>query len=59
MPRVQWRFENVSVRMALRRAESYESLGMILTVRHTLSWPYMKKPLIVKEKFYTALSSRR
>jgi hypothetical protein len=59
MPRVQRRLENVSEKMALRRAESYESLGMILTVRHTLSWPNMKKPLIIKEKSYTALSSGR
>jgi hypothetical protein len=59
MTRVQWRFENVSVKMALQRAESYEISGMILTVRRKLSWPNMNKSLIVKEKLYTALSSGR
>ena len=59
MIRVQWRLENVSVKMALQRAESYETLGMILTVSLTLSWSNMKKPLIVKEKLYSALTPGR
>jgi hypothetical protein len=59
MTKVQWRLENVSVKTALQRAESYEGLGMIITVRRTLSWPNTKKPLIVKETLYTALSSGR
>jgi hypothetical protein len=41
--------------MALQIAESYERLGTIVTVRRTLSWPNMKKSLILKEKLYTAL----
>jgi hypothetical protein len=53
--RVQWSFASVSVKMALQRAEWYERLGTNLTARRTLSWPNMKKPLIVKEKLYTAL----
>jgi len=57
MTRVQWRLENISIKMALQRAESYERLGMILTVRRTQSWPNTKTPLIAKEKLYTALSS--
>jgi hypothetical protein len=38
MTRIQWRFENVSVKMALQTAEPYERLGKILVVRRTLSW---------------------
>jgi hypothetical protein len=45
--------------MDLQRAEPYERLGTILTVRHTLSRPNMKKPLIVQEKLYTAVPSGR